>query len=479
MQHVVDKEPGQKEETAIRRSNRYIQAERALTYSFQCSLEQELPTSHLQIGVLRKAISLLHIRISETADSLEKLRTVLVDRSLEPREYQLTQRQRWLAERRLLAAEELSKSLQRSLTTVPSTSAQPQSVPSVSSNAKSNENLRRFLEYPWPRASINRQNYCRHHRNDNAIARNGFSRIHRHTSLLPLTLGYRRRPPRTAPLTLPPIRTPAPSSFAASESIPHSLPSLTSSSLSNSPSTREATPLPEPMALPPITSLASPPTDTGGTATIWQHTTSFTREEILKDLVVSIPDYVNNLLAEFDSAVPAGPSLPLNMVMTNKSASNDRLPSQSEKASLSSGTDHSSIPLQQAMPPPKRRHSVLFDVVSSHIGSKSGDGQMSSRAARRRSSPPSAFPSTLTKATPASNEPPARSTTRRTSISISDLRSVFSGSASSNGPIATSTPRNSESAHSPHQTEQQPQRTSTDEKLLTRLRRRMSFLRRF
>jgi len=480
MQPVAGKELGHKEETAIHRSNRYTQAEQALTYCFQRSLEQEMSTSQLQIVVLRKATYLLHIHISETADSLERLRSVLVDRSLEPREYEYIQRQRWLEERRLLEAEDLSKALQRSLTT-PSTSAQSQAIPSVSSNAKANANLLRFLDRPWSRASSNGHNYCRYLRKGNASGRNGIPRIHKHNSLLPLTLPSQRcRAPR-ALLTLLPLPRPLPSSFEISESTCHSSSSLTPSSIFDSPSTPEATPLPELMFPIPTSLLSLPPsTDATGTATIWQQTISFSREEILKGLVVSMPDYVNDLLAEFDSAIPADPHLPLEKLdtfMTSRTESNDRLPIQSERASLSSGIDYHSIPRRQdTPPPPMRRHSVFFDVVTSHMSIPSGDGQMNSREARRRSSPPSAFPTTLTRATIASNGPSRRSTTRRTSISISDLRSVFSGSASSNGQIATSTPRHSETA--PNPPEQQQQRASTDKKLLTRLRHRMSFLRR-
>ena len=406
---------------------------------------------------------------------------MLIDRSMEPREYEYIQRQRWLEERRLLAAEELSMTLQRSLIPTPSTSAQSQAIPSVSSNAKANANLLRFLNHPWPRASINGQSYCRYLRNGNTNARNGIPRIHQHNSILPLTLPSKGcRPPRALP-TFSPVRRPLPSSFEIPENTSHSSSSLTPSSIFDSPSTPAATPLPELMFPPPTTLLSLPPsTDATGTATIWQQTISFSREEILKGLVVSMPDYVNDLLAEFDSAIPADPPIPLekrDIFMTNTTKSNDRLPSQSERASLSSGIDYHPIPRRQdTPPPPKRRHSVFFDVLSSHMRAPSGDGQMSSREARRRSSPPSAFPSTLTRASIASNEPSQRSTTRRTSISISDLRSVFSGSASSNGPIATSTPRHSETAPNPHQPEQQ--RASTDKKLLTRLRRRMSFLRR-
>ena len=471
MQHVAGK--GCKEE-AVRRSNRYTQTEKALRCSFQRSIAQELPTSQLQIGVLRKATSLLHVRISEAAHSLEKLKTMLTDRSLEPQKYQSFQRERWLSERWLLAAEELSMVLHRSLMDVPSLSTHPEAIPFVSSNAKSDVNLRRFLEYPWPKASIHRRNYCRHLRNDDAPARNGFSRTHRHNSILPLFLpSQRHRPLATCP-TLPPIRIPVPSGSGTPEDTSHSSPSLISSSISDSPSTREATPLPDLMSLPPTTSHSFHVT---GTATIWQQDLSFSREEILKDLVVSIPDYVNDLLAEFDSAIPAGPHLPLKRLHTYRTESNDRLPSQSELTSLSSGTDYSIPRLQPTQPqlPPKRRQSVLSETVSSRINSKSGDSQMS-RAAWRRSSPPSAFPSTLTRVSTASNSPMERSTSRRTSISLSDLRSVFTGSGSSNGPIATSTPRKSESKHHP---EQRSQPATTDEKLLKRLTRRMSFLRRF
>ena len=476
-----------KEEAATRRATRYTQAEQALTESLHSS-QNELATPQLQIDALLKAAYLIQTRIADARESLEKLQALLNDRAMEPQLYQSLQRERWLEERRLLAAEEFSKVLKRALSTVPFSATQPQTPRCGPSNANPNVNFARFFEHSRRRALIRGPN-CRQFWADKADGSTSCSRIHCHNTLLPLLLPTQRRQFRPTKFPLPP-QHPPPSNREGSRCSSYSSSSAKSSFLPEPPPiTGESS-----VSIMPTTSIpaVSPPpprsTDVDGIATIWRQSSMLSREEILKDLVVSMPDYVGDLLAEFDSVVPSAPQ---TLLKTNHApvATPDSLISSPPKTQNNFPSSHSetstssigSSTLPNGHKSTKRRHSVMFsfpDALSSRTSIRSRDDPTpsKSRSAWRFSSPPSSFPSNFDQNSPTTMNEPARQThsmPKRSSISISDLRSVFTTSPPSTVPTVPSIPVNG-SAPSPR-----PPKEGGEEKLFARLKRRMSVLRRF
>lgn len=466
--HIQEDQLRRKEDATVRRLTRYTQAEHALANSFQRS-QQELSTSQLKIQALKRAISLLNVRIVDAREAVQKFRALLADRTIEPREYQSFQQQRWLQERRLLAAEELSRVLQRCLSTVPLSLDQTQTLPCRPSNAKSNRNLAKFLEFSRRRSS-RRQNH--RYREVKADRMSNLPRIHRHDTLLPLVLPMQRRRSLWTTVTLAPKTRLTVETIPTPPSLCHSEPCLTTYSAS------PASPLMT-ISDASISTSSLHSAEATGTATIWREPVELLEEEILKNLVVSIPDYVSDLLAELDSIVPVhSPTLRSPDItcissenMTSKlpqaTFNHNFTPSHSDNTS----SDSSLFPTHKS----KQRQSIFSsfpESFSSRMNIKSTNNGSNGRATWRFSSPPSSFPASII---PRENvgELATPSLPRRPSLSVSDLRSAFTLSASA--PVVAPTtlkPQLSENLS-------QAQQAKADATFFKRIRRHMSAFRRF
>lgn len=284
------------------RAARYSKAERALAETVQYSLEHCSSTRDLQINALQQATSLLNAHIVDAKERVERLLPLLVNRQVEPDVLDSMLRQRWMDERRQYAAEQFSKALEKHLAALAS---QPTPLSGTCatkpSTAKPNatRNLDRFLDSSRQRVQVRR--VCR--RNAPASRprqekKHDFPRIHHHRHLLSLKL--KSPDPRLSfikPRTTEPADAPAVHTNINTEPS-EAVPSPTSPPLQSLVPISET---PE-IDLPPTPSLS-------GTATIWYSSPRPT-EEILEGFVVSMPDYVSDLLAGLDAAASSGLSPP-------------------------------------------------------------------------------------------------------------------------------------------------------------------------
>lgn len=449
-------------DTAARRSNCYAQAERALVETFhRCGVEP--PSSQLQIKALERATSILNAHALDAKEAAERLRTLLADRELEPDQYESVQRQRWMEERRHIAAEELSKSLQQRLSSTPS-ATEPRPQPSAS-NSRLNPNLVKFLDTSRHRVFLRSRIRAR---SDLAGEQFESPRIHHHKHLLPLRLGTQRRrlflqsKPTQSPPKLPVRQSHTSSSDTSVDSVPP-------------PSTPDT--LPFTLPSPQIASLASrpcsvsdvqpmdlshpAPVDSNGTATIWRESLR-SKEEILADLVVpsSIPDYVEGLLAGLDSAMPSR--------TTFKENPHPQRRPEIVPTPMQPPTEPPFTRLRKS--PSMRRISTLLslpDALSSRI--RVGDPGHYNRTTGswRLSSPPSAFPTTLGSA--ASSNPESM----LTEASGRPLAVSFSGHPST----ATLVSPSAVNLQVQDAVPQVLTPTNSEGKVFSRLRKRLSFLR--
>ncbi|CAA7267537.1 unnamed protein product [Cyclocybe aegerita] len=293
----------QVEEATTRRSVRYSKAELGLVETFNRCLN-EPSTYELQIAALQNATSVLNAHIIDSSEVLEKLRELLANREMEPDHYQSIQRQRWMEERRLVASEQLSKVIQQEHLPL----RQPSTSQARSSPPKSTINLVRFLESPRHRVSLRHKYRKRGPTKEKAVENPEVPQTCHHGQPRPLLLTSTPRrhfefavhqkrsavsppPPPSPPPTLIPSAT-SPSSIL-------SPPPLTAASTSRS----------HPALLTPISEVIPPsplsPRGIDGTATIWRSSLR-PKDEILSgaDIEVTIPDYVNDLLAGFDANNP-------------------------------------------------------------------------------------------------------------------------------------------------------------------------------
>ena len=249
---------GKGEDLRLRRLARYSASERALAESFQHCGTEQLP-EELRLEALKKSTSILNVLIADAREAVDRLRTLLANRSAEPTLYRSIQRQRWMEEKRHDAFDQLSKTLRTELARLSSSTNIGQTFTLESSNSKSNTNLIKFFESSRRR--------------------------------IPIRSRTRRRMP------LPP----KPSDEQPNDS--HMLPELprihhenyTTSDVSNFetiPDNNEAIS----MITPPVNYNQD---DTDGTALIWRDVPR-SKEEILAELHVSMPDYVADLLSDFE-----------------------------------------------------------------------------------------------------------------------------------------------------------------------------------
>ena len=283
----------------LRRLARYSTLEQALAESFQhCGNQTQPEEFHLE--ALKKSTSILNSLAADARDAVGRLRTLLANRSAEPTLYRSIQRQRWMEERRHEAFNQLSKTLCTELARLSSSTNIGQTHTLESSNSKSNTNLVKFFESSWHQIPI-RLRTCRRMplppkpRDEQP-----------HISHMPTELPRIHHEKYIIPLVLkPPQRRRFIPSYTSQRSQDHS---SSSSSVENvsSPSTASDTSNLETIADDNETILLTTPPvnyghdDTDGIALIWRDVPR-SKEEILAELHVSMPDYVADLLADFES----------------------------------------------------------------------------------------------------------------------------------------------------------------------------------
>lgn len=248
------------------------------------------------------------------------------------------QRQRWMEERRHVAFDELSKTLQTELAGLSSSTNIGQPLTFESSNSNSNTNLVTFFESSQRRTPIRtrtrrRMPLPRKPRDEQPDdSRTELPRSHHQNHIIPLVLKapqQRRLFPSYIPQSLPA----QPSSSSSVEDV------------SSTPSTTSDTSNLETIEEDNETVLHIPANynqdETDGTALIWREAPR-SKEEILAKLDVSMPDYVTDLLAgfvstsrprpitlptptSFTSPPPPPPALPIPRKPIQKSSSRHRL----------------------------------------------------------------------------------------------------------------------------------------------------------
>jgi len=464
---AVSTTPHPKADAEALRLERYSRAEEALVESFR-RCENGPTSSQLQIESLQKVASILNARAVDAREGVEKLRGLLSDREVEPEQYESMQRQRWMEERRRVAAEELSKVLQQHLSSLPTGAAQARSQPAGSSNVRLNTNFVKFLETSRHRASLRSRTRRRAPRKESTPEKHDCPRVHHHKHLLPLRLNVQRAQCRR---TFDPIPNASWGSQGSTSSADTSLDSIlppstpaTSPSLLQSPRASIKS-----QCLGPPQQLASVSRvniDSNGTAVIWRDKLR-SREEIIAGLVVDMPDYVGDLLAGLDTtpatgalqsiskALPAPPSSSVQNLRTTFTADLSR-PEKTHETTVPPP------PPRLHKSPSKKRISALLSLPEA-LSSRIRVGDSGNRSTWRLSTgpPPSAFPSSLGRSTGASMstdtmlEPPH----------VRPLAASFSGR-----------PSVSEVHLAPETADAEPQ-AQNDGKIFSRIRHRISFLR--
>ena len=287
----------------LRRLVRYSRSEQALAKSFQhCGIQQQPEELHLE--ALKKSASILNALATDASDAVDRLRTVLANRSAEPTLYRSIQRQRWMEERRHDAFKQLSKTLRTDLARVSPSTNIGQTLALESSNSKSNTNLVTFLESSLRRIPIQSRIHRRvplppkprdEKPNEFHISTE-IPRIHHENYIIPLVL----KSPQRRRFTLPYTSQLSQDCSASTSSVENVSAPSTASDASNL----------ETMADDNETHITLPvdydQDHTDGTALIWRDVPR-SKEEILAQLQVSIPDYVADLLADFESTSRPSP----------------------------------------------------------------------------------------------------------------------------------------------------------------------------
>ncbi|KAF8886085.1 hypothetical protein CPB84DRAFT_1750042 [Gymnopilus junonius] len=464
-----------------RRSTRYLAAEQGLSQSFQ-HCQQEHSSQELQIDALRKVKSMLTNHATGSREQLSRLRKVLADRAMEPTLYQAAQRERWMEERKLVTAEELTKFLEQHISMLSSQPPRPPSPPATSAASPEantvaftpEANLVRFFKSTSRQRNFSRNRPRRRvtvalrPRSDKGLE---IPRIHDHKHPIPLLL-REPKPKQRALLFQTPEMSVVPK--AQAQSVP-----VMASPILPTPSIQPPEPSPcpaSPNAIIKPTTLAIIPESTpslqpltpsfayssNGIATIWRPSQR-SAEEILADLdvVVDIPDYVSDLLSGFDSISNATPCLlpphdaPVPIASSSnisRALSSDNLRSTHRSTMFSPNVTQShSTPSAHLPTPPsplhkspsRKRISALFSLPDA-LSSRRGINTECDSSPR-----PKRFSSAVFKESQRSRRPVS------VSVSFADLPSVESESDES----------------------RQPEKDG-DGKILKRLRRRMSALRR-
>ena len=230
-------------------------------------------------------------RATDAKETMDKLRILLANRDTEPEEYRSMQCQRWLAERRHLAAERLVTALHQHLTspqrpvTPPTTSEPPR-------NEKQGDNLNRFLRGPSS-GQVYRPSWKRHRAplppKDEDAEEDPYAvpAVHKHRKLVPLILSERKAEP---------------SWLRQSQQRPK--PKATSGPSRRPPPVLLVPPLldaPQPrfMFVPPP---KTPAGDSAGVAIIWREPkSSSSPTKPAFEEPVQMPDYARQLIADFDA----------------------------------------------------------------------------------------------------------------------------------------------------------------------------------
>lgn len=145
---VSDVEPNQL------RVRRYTLAEQALVSTVK-QFKPEADPRILQIQVLKQAMSLLDERAQDARDRAEELRLSLANRTIERRRYESLQRERWMEEKRQLAIDKELRSLRHQLDSFTmSPGNDDASGESSDPEARHRMNLARFFESSRIRAPI-------------------------------------------------------------------------------------------------------------------------------------------------------------------------------------------------------------------------------------------------------------------------------------------------------------------------------------
>ena len=280
----------------LRRLARYSASEQALAESFQHCQIQQLP-QELHLEALQKANSILNALAADTRDAVDRLRALLANRSAEPTLYRSIQQQRWMEEKRDVVLDQLSKTLRMELARLSSSTniSQTLALDSKSSNSKSNMNLVKFFESSRRRTPVRSRTRRRmplprgKQPDDSHIE---FPRRHNENYIIPLVLKSPQRQRRFFSSYTPQ----SPERLSTSSSVENvtSAPSTTSDSSNLETITEDHESLPH-ITIP----INSNPSETDGTVLIWRDPPR-SKEEILGELHVSMPDYVMDLLADFE-----------------------------------------------------------------------------------------------------------------------------------------------------------------------------------
>lgn len=286
-----------KNDLRLRRLARYSASERALAKSFQRCGIQQLP-EELHVEALRKSTSILNSLAADARDAVDKLRSLLANRSVEPTLYRSMQRQRWMEEKRHVAFDQLSKTLHAELAMLSSSTNIGQPLTLESSNSKSNANLVTFFESSQRRTRRTRTRRRmplpqkpRDEQPDGSLIELPRSQDENHIIQLVLKAPQQRH---FFPSYIPQPLPVHPQSSSSVEDV-SSTPSTTSDT-SNLETIAEDNETVLHIALPANYNQD----ETDGTALIWRDAPRST-EEILAKLDVSMPDYVTDLLAGFES----------------------------------------------------------------------------------------------------------------------------------------------------------------------------------
>lgn len=287
----------------VRRLARYSRSEQALAKSFQHCRSQQQP-EELHLEALKKSTSILNALAADASDAVDRLRTLLANRSAEPTLYRSIQRQRWMEERRHDTFNQLSKTLRTELARLSPSTNIGQTLALESSNSKSNTNLVTFLESSRRRIPIQSRTRRRiflppkprdEQPNDSHM-QTEIPRIHHENYIIPLVLKSPQRRRFTLPYTSQLLQD-----YSASDSSVENV---------SAPSTASDASNIETIADDNETHTTLPVNydqdHTDGTALIWRDIPR-SKEEILAQLQVSMPDYVADLLADFESTSRPSP----------------------------------------------------------------------------------------------------------------------------------------------------------------------------
>ena len=430
------------------RAARYSQAEQALAETVQYSLDHCPSTRDLQINVLKQATSLLNAHIIDAKERVEKLRPLLINRQAEPDVFRAMLRQRWMDEHRQYTAEQFSKTLEKHRATLAS---QPTPLASTCATKHSNKkaiatrNLESFFDSS--RQMIQVRNRVRRRIGPPLLPRQekkpDLPRVHHHRHLLSLKL--KPPDPRLSfikPHTTEPVGTPAVHINASTESS----------------EAFKASPTLQPLPLVPIPEMPEidpqSASSTSGTAMIWYSSPRPT-EEILEGLVVSMPDYVSDLLAGLDiAASPQSSAPPAHRLATSQPETILPVPTVS-------GLPTQTPPVVLSKSPSRRRISALLpEALSSRIGP--ADSRVPPAGKRFSTPPPSSFqPRMHIHSEPILEERSASQLVGRISFSASHLPDTVT--ARPEGDVVASVPEGASGGG--------------NLKIVARLRRRISVLR--